>query len=148
MTDNTQTPDGFLEGACLCLAVAYRFALPLTIFQYCHCNRCQTVSGAAHTANIFIPSVQFQWLRGEEKIKIYKLPEAKHFSSCFCQDCGSSMPWQTADGRNYLVPAGGVNDLAERPKQSIFWSSRPNWYVPPLVLPRFDTLPARKKAPD
>ena len=147
MIEKTAHQPNTLYGACLCDEVTYQLILPLKLFQYCHCTRCQTLSGTSHTANIFIPSDQFFWLTGQEKTKLYKLPEASYFSCCFCLNCGSSMPWQMTDGRNHLVPAGSLKHLEDLPKQSIFWASRAVWCKSPEDLPHFDTLPNRKKAP-
>ena len=134
-----------IEGSCLCGQVKYALTPPHKLFQYCHCSRCQKTSGSAHAANIFVPSEQFSWLSGQSRLKEFRLAEAKHYGTVFCDHCGSSMPWTTADGATTIVPAGGIDQAMElRPSQSIFWDSHAAWYIAPDQLPQHSELPPRK----
>ncbi|MEM7562487.1 MAG: GFA family protein [Pseudomonadota bacterium] len=117
-----------IKGSCLCQAVTYQFHGPEYFFQYCHCSRCRKFTGSAHAANILINPEQFEWLSGEAHIGRYELPEAKHFATCFCKKCGSSLPWLAQTGRAIIIPAGTLDeDPGIRPTQNIHWSSRAIW---------------------
>lgn len=133
-----------MQGSCLCGAVAYEITKPTKLFQYCHCSRCQKTTGSAHGANMFAPVEDFHWLRGEDLLTRFKLPEAKRYSTCFCSQCGSPMPWQPEGMPNMVVPAGSLDeDEGVKPQQSIFWDSRASWYCEPDSLPKHGTLPQK-----
>ena len=141
----SKTPPQSFEGSCLCGAVRYRADAPFKLFQYCHCSRCQKATGSALAANLFVDSGQFAWLSGEDRLKRYRLPDAKHFGTVFCSDCGGNLPWQTADGATTVIPAGGLDQSPpDRPVQSIHWGSHADWYLEPGALPKHDQLPPRK----
>jgi len=128
-----------VNGSCLCGAVAFEIRPPYLFFKYCFCSRCRKKSGSVHAANMLIDASQFKWLQGEEKLKLYRLPEVRAFSNCFCTECGSSLPWLTKNGKWYVVPAGGLNeDPGAKPDENIYWGSRASWYVPENELPCFD----------
>jgi hypothetical protein len=132
-------------GSCLCGKVSYEIQGHLGIFQYCHCSRCRKFTGSAFAANLLVPPDAFQWLRGEADVERYELPEARHFATCFCKHCGSSLPWLSQSGRAVIVPAGTLDDEPPiKPMQNIFSASRPSWYADPTLLPEFAELPKRK----
>ena len=134
-----------MKGSCLCGAVAFEILPPFKGFQYCFCSRCRKLSGSAHGANLFVPQEQFHWLKGEDNTSVFKLPDAKRFSSCFCTTCGSTLPWQVPGGTNYVVPAGALDDdPVERPKQGIFWNSRAPWFVETCDIQKHAELPGKK----
>lgn len=135
-----------MKGSCLCGEVQYEVHGPFRIYQYCHCSRCRKLTGSAHSANMFASPEQFRWTQGEDKVVTYRLPGAKYFSSAFCKQCGSTLPWKTNDGRNMVITAGTLDeDPGVRPEQNIFWGSRAEWCVETSELPKFDELPPRKK---
>ncbi|MGH8105753.1 MAG: GFA family protein [Arenimonas sp.] len=128
-----------IGGSCLCGAVAYEISPPYLFFQYCYCSRCRKNSGSAHAANLLMDSGQFKWLLGEEKAKVFRMPDVRAFSTSFCTECGSALPWQTRNGKFYLVPAGGLNgDPCAKPDRNIHWGSRACWYVQENELPCFE----------
>lgn len=135
-----------VKGSCLCKTVQYEIFGHLGIFQYCHCSRCRKISGSAFAANIIVAPEQFRWLCGEDSVERYELPEAKHFASCFCSSCGSSLPWMAQTGKAVIVPAGTLDDDPQiRPHQNLFCSNDAAWYVEPGQLTRYDEMPPRKK---
>ena len=133
-----------IKGSCLCQAVSYQFHGPEMVFQYCHCSRCRKFTGSAHASNIIIDPKQFEWLRGEDQIGRFEHPEAKHFATCFCKQCGSSLPWMAQSGRAIIIPAGTLDEDPEiKPVQNIFWDSRAAWRTPVEDLPQHAELPQR-----
>lgn len=132
-------------GSCLCKAVNYEFSGPAKTFQYCHCTRCQKVTGSAHASNIIVDPSGFRWTRGEELVGRYELPEAKYFAVSFCRQCGSNLPWLNQRGTSVIIPAGTLDvDPGVRPKWNIFVANHAPWYEDPNALPRFDELPPRR----
>ena len=134
-----------MKGSCLCGSVAYAIEPPFKEFQYCHCSRCRKFTGSAHAANIFVPPAQFHWVKGQELVGKYDLPEAKYLTTAFCKNCGSSLPWEVKGGMNMVVPAGTLDeDPGITPSQSIFWRSKASWFVETCELPKFHTLPDKQ----
>ncbi len=130
------------RGSCLCQAVSYQFEGPEHAFQYCHCSRCRKFTGSVHAANILVDPARFEWLSGEELVGRFELPEAKHFATCFCKRCGSSLPWLSQSGRVVVIPSGTLDeDPGITPTQNIFWNSRVAWHKPVEELVQYDELP-------
>lgn len=131
-------------GSCLCGDVHYQYQGDPLVFQYCHCSRCRKITGSAHGSNIIVTPDQFQWTKGEEMVGRYELPEAKHFSVCFCKTCGSNLPWLTQSGKAVVIPAGTLDDDPQaKPKHNIYMASKACWYDSPEELPKYDELPTR-----
>ena len=134
-----------IKGSCLCGDVTYQFVGPVKVFQYCHCNRCQKITGSAHASNIIIDPDNFEWLTGEEQVGRFELPDAKYFASSFCKKCGSSLPWLTQSGTAMIIPAGTLDDDPEaRPKHNIYYADKACWYSDLDSLVKYDALPIKK----
>ena len=134
-----------VKGSCLCGGVSYQFHGPEYVFQYCHCSRCQKFTGSAHASNILVAPEQFEWLAGAELVGRFEHPQAKHFATCFCKRCGSSLPWKAQSGRVVVIPAGTLDEDPQiRPSQNIFWGSRAIWCESVEALPQHDELQPRK----
>ena len=132
------------RGSCLCNSVTYQFHTPELIFQYCHCSRCRKFTGSAHASNIIIKPEQFEWLDGEQLVGRFEHPEARHFATCFCTKCGSSLPWLSKSGRAVIIPAGTLDeDPGIRPTQNIFWKDRAAWREEVDALVHYDELQPR-----
>ena len=133
-----------MKGSCLCGTVRYEIVPPFKIFQYCHCSRCRKFTGSAHAANIFVSPTQFEWLAGQDQLRRFDHPEAKYFATCFCNTCGSSLPWPVQGGRNIVVPAGTLDEDPEiQPQQNIFWASKAPWFNSCCDLPKFSEFPKK-----
>jgi len=134
-----------VQGSCLCGKVTYRITGSLNVFQYCHCSRCRKFTGSAFASNLLVSPDQFQWTTGGELVGRYEQPDAKHFATAFCKNCGSSLPWLAKSGRTVVVPAGTLDgDPQLKPFQNIYCASRAVWYQPPGSLPEYDELPPKK----
>jgi hypothetical protein len=135
---------GFLGGSCLCDRVAYEIEGDLDVVRNCHCSRCRRARSAAHATNGFIAVERFRFLRGEDEIESFKLPEAERFTQNFCRTCGSPVP-RAFPGRPYVVvPMGGLDDVPRaRPGSHIFAGSKAPWYDIADDLPQYaDNPPA------
>jgi len=132
------------RGSCLCQAVTYQFHGPEYVFQYCHCSRCRKFTGSAFASNILVDPKQFEWLSGEDLVGQFDHPDAKHFATCFCKQCGSSLPWLSQSGTAVIIPAGTLDeDPGIRPTQNIFWKDRAPWLEAVDALPQYDELQPR-----
>ncbi len=137
--------DKITSGSCLCRKVRYEISGNMGVFQYCHCSRCRKITGSAHAANLFVSPDKFKWLSGEELVARFDPENTKYFATCFCKNCGSSLPWLSKSGKVIVVPAGTLDEDPEiRPTQNIFCDSRPAWYVAAELLPEHEEMPPKK----
>lgn len=135
----TEPRAGAVRGACLCGAVAFEIDLPIEgVIVCCHCLRCRKARGAAHATNLFVPLPRFRWLRGEDKVDAYKLPEAERFTQAFCRVCSSAMPRVNPVRQTAVVPAGSLeDDPGIREGAHIFVGSKAPWYEIHDALPQY-----------
>lgn len=115
-----------LSGSCLCGAVKYEATGEPQRFVHCHCSRCRKATGTGHASNLFLQPGSLKWLAGEERIRLFKVPEAKRFTNVFCETCGSRLPRQAMDA--VIIPAGSLDvDVPMKPEGRIFYGSRAPW---------------------
>ncbi|MDJ0880181.1 MAG: GFA family protein [Gammaproteobacteria bacterium] len=130
------------KGSCLCGKVKYQITGHMGIFQYCHCSRCRKFTGSAHAANLFVSPQNFSWIAGEDQVGRFEPEGTKHFATCFCRNCGSSLPWLAKSGRTVIIPAGTLDTRIDlKPFQNVFWDSRATWYEEVCELPKYAELP-------
>ncbi len=134
-------------GGCLCDAVNFELRGAPSLFQYCFCSRCQQVSGSAFAANLFVPATQFTWLKGEQQVTQYRLPNAKYFGTAFCSRCGGKLPWIMKGRETVAVPAGALRgEIPYVPQQSIHREAQACWYREPQSLPSHQQLPPKSRS--
>jgi hypothetical protein len=109
----------------------------------CHCSRCRKARAAAHGGNLFPEAAQLRWLRGNDQLRVYKVPEAKRFAQMFCARCGSPQPRAWASAR-YVVPASTLDaDPGIKSVHHIFVGSKAPWFEIRDAWPQHETLPPR-----
>jgi len=128
-------------GSCLCGEVRFEVEGDFERFFLCHCGRCRKDTGSAHGANLFSSSAKVHWLKGEDKVKTFRVPSTRHEKS-FCSDCGSALPRVQMNGALLVVPAGSLDtDIEVRPDAHNFVASRASWDQHLEDVPRSDVLP-------
>jgi len=136
--------DGIMQGSCLCGDVAFEVTGAPSRVMNCHCSRCRHSRAAAHATNVFVKPEQFRWVRGENKIRRYKVPDAQRFSVAFCTHCGGKVPLDYPEFGVVMVPAGTLDDSpGMEPMAHIFVGSKAPWFEITDALPQFDEYPPR-----
>lgn len=132
-----------VEGSCLCGSVRYKVTGDPVRFYHCHCQRCRKATGTGHASNLLMtPHTAINWLKGEELLVKYKVPEAERFYNCFCSQCGSPMPRVIPELDAVLIAAGSLDSDAPIPPQArIFWDSRVDWSCQSDDLPTYAEYP-------
>ena len=138
---SSRTP-GHLHGSCLCGGVAYEVSAPFKVVYNCHCSRCRKARAAAHNT-IGITSIDgVRFLKGEDLLVYYKVPQAEFFAQTFCGVCGSGMPSLKKDRGIAGVPLGSLDDDPGRgADEHIFTGSKAPWYEITDDLPQFYEIP-------
>ena len=135
---------GAPASSCLCGGMAWEVEGPPLMMYHCHCSRCRRARSAAHATNAFYKLDRFRWLRGEELLRSFKLPDAQFFSQDFCSRCGSPAPRVMAAYNRVMLPAGAMDGDPGAPANAhIFASSRAPWDAITDDLPQFDAMPPR-----
>jgi len=133
------------RGSCLCGALEYEITGETERFYHCHCQRCRKATGTGHASNLFIKADKVNWLKGEQYLVEYKVPEAERFTNCFCKQCGSRMPRFVPQLSMVMLPAGSLDiEPEEKPQIHIFWGSRASWSCEAGELPVADEYPTNK----
>jgi hypothetical protein len=134
--------DGVVHGSCLCDDIEFEFTgIPSRVMN-CHCSRCRHSRGAAHATNVFLSADQFRWLKGGDKAKRYKVPEAERFAVCFCPRCGGKVPSVSTAANFAMIPAGSLDDApGMEPLAHIFVGSKAPWFDITDNLPQYQEYP-------
>ena len=133
-----------LQGSCLCGSVQYEINGDPQKFYHCHCSRCRKSSGTGHASNLLLQPGSIKWIKGEELLKFYKVPEAKRFARQFCATCGSPLPRQVKDTDLVIIPAGSLDGEPKiRPQARIFWDSRASWSCSGDTIPVYSEYPTQ-----
>ncbi|WP_172292961.1 GFA family protein [Pseudoruegeria sp. HB172150] len=130
------------RGSCQCGAVRFEIEGEFERFFLCHCSRCRKGSGSSHGAKLFSSTARLTWLSGEDHLRTYRIPAARH-QTTFCTNCGAPVPDLRNDGALLMVPAGCLDTPVDfRPLAHIYIASRANWDDHLEDLPAFDERPA------
>jgi hypothetical protein len=133
---------GHLHGSCLCGEVAYEVGEPFKVVYNCHCSRCRKARAAAHSTLGLTSTNGVRFLKGEDLLVHYKVPEAEFFTQTFCRLCGSGMPSLKKDRGVAVIPLGSLDDDPCRGADNhICTSSKAHWYEIADDLPQFDEMP-------
>lgn len=121
-------------GSCLCGAVTYEIAGPLSPVVYCHCSQCRRQSGHFYaTTNVaradlrLIREDGLAWFRSSERAR-----------RGFCKMCGSPLFWQHDGTDRIAILAGGLaspTGLVEG--RHIFVADKGDYYTIDDGLPQF-----------
>ncbi|MDH5190073.1 MAG: GFA family protein [Gammaproteobacteria bacterium] len=131
-----------LKGSCLCGSVQYEVTGEPQRFYHCHCQRCRKATGTGHGSIVMMtPVTGITWIKGEDLLGRYKVPEAERFYTCFCTQCGGPMPRTVPELDAVFIPAGSLDTESPIPAQArIFWDSRAEWSCSD-ALPHFAEYP-------
>lgn len=128
-----------IKGGCLCGKVRYQVSGPLFNADHCHCSMCRRQHGAAFATYADFNPGDFNWVCGEELVKVYETPPGGGW--CFCRDCGSTLAG-TEHGKITSVTLGTVEgDPGIKPESHIFVGSKAQWHDIHDDLPQFEEWP-------
>jgi len=133
---------GITEGSCLCGDIGFEATGMPVRMQNCHCSRCRRGRAAAHATNLFYQLDDFRWVRGNDLVREYKVPEARFHAVAFCSRCGGKVPKVSQERGIVIVPAGSLDtDPGMRAKAHIFVADRAPWFDIAGALPQFPAAP-------
>lgn len=123
------------NGSCLCGDIEWRVDGEFTMLVNCHCSICRKVHGSAYGAFLAASSDGFRWVRGGDRVSLYRSSEKG--LRPFCPRCGSSVP--AVMGKLVVMPAGNMDGDIERTLDShIFVAHKACWFDITDDGPQFD----------
>ncbi|KAJ7269341.1 Mss4-like protein [Mycena haematopus] len=123
-------------GACFCRAVSYTVTGKPTLSAYCHCSRCQIMTGSALIWTIHFPESAFAWTHAEPHSAATDtyITDGKPWKTRFrCQKCGTCVASYNTKTKSWSVwgaqldrdESGATNDLdSVKPTAHIFYETR------------------------
>lgn len=137
-----QKTDAPVRGSCLCGEITFRVTEPFKTAHNCHCSRCRRGRAAAHATNGFVSADGLEFLSGEDRLKLYKVTDARYFTQAFCEVCSSLMPRKDVERGICVVPLSSLDDDAEiRPVDHIYMDNKASWHDVTDGLPQYPQGP-------
>ena len=122
------TPKAPIHGSCLCGAIRFEVAAPVTELRACHCRSCQKISGAGGTVNAIVASADFRIVQGTPKRYTTRADSGRILHRYFCGDCGAGIYSQRdVTPERVVVRAGGFDEPPPMALTAHIWtrSARP-----------------------
>ena len=114
-------------GECNCGAIGFEISAELSDVFVFHCSICRRATGSNGIAVVVVDNADFRWVRGEENVTSWKMPDAD-WQIWFCRSCGSPVPGLNDESRMF-VPAGLLTDGGDslKVKHHIWVDSKAVW---------------------
>lgn len=129
-----------VHGTCHCGAIAYEAEVDPARVTVCHCQDCQSFSGAAFRASVPAKAEDLKILRGAPKTYVKTAESGNRRAQGFCGNCGSSIYSADAEVATVYVLRLGV--MAERnqlpPQRQIWCEAALDWSRDLLDLPKIE----------
>ncbi len=122
-------PPGVVRGRCMCGSVAFHTTGPYMSAWSCHCSRCRRGRAAAHSSDALIDLRHLEFTQGEDHLKSFRVPGARHYTQVFCDLCGSKMPHVDPERGTAIVPLGILeDDPGVRPGAHVHVATMARWH--------------------
>lgn len=111
-----------VEGQCHCGAIAYDATIDPAKASICHCNDCQSFSGAPFRASAPARAEDFHIRKGSPRVYVKVAASGVRRAQGFCGDCGSPIYSTSADEpKVYNLRLGVVKQRAQIPPLRQIW---------------------------
>ena len=127
-------------GSCLCADITWSISCDLNPITNCHCSMCHKSHGTAFSSNTTVPSDEFHWTCGYDRIHQYESSPGVYRP--FCSRCGSKVPVEVIGDEEVKVPVGNLQGPIDTPIQhDLFVRRREPWLATSEGVPQFDSFP-------
>ena len=121
-----------IDGTCHCGALSYEADIDPANVLACHCEDCQSISGAPFRWTVNVPEENFKLLSGTPKAYV-KIGESGRASrQLFCPDCASPL-YAMADGDGPKVLRLRLGTCRQRaalvPRLEVWRRSAQSWLI-------------------
>ena len=127
-----------ITGACHCGKLSYEAEIDPAKVQICHCNDCQTFSGAPYRASVPVKTEDFV-LHGSPRHYIKTAESGNKRAQGFCENCGSPLYSTQAENPSYyMLRLGAIKQRAElKPARQIWKECAMPWVGEVGAIPAF-----------
>ena len=98
-------------------------------------------AGESERAKTVLHRYGVTFVKGEDNLASYKVPDAEMFKQVFCRTCGSLMPEVYPEQEVSCVSLGALDTDPGRPDDNIFVAYRAPWYEITDGLDCYDAAP-------
>jgi hypothetical protein len=105
-TPRADTIRAVASGSCACRGVCYHVTGPLRDVYNCHCERCRRITGHHMAATAAAPENVV--LSEQATLRWYEPAPGVYYG--FCENCGSTLFWRTAEQPDKFCIAAGTLD--------------------------------------
>jgi len=137
-----------MTGGCLCGAIRYTVAAPISGLRACHCRNCQKSSGSGGTVNAVVPTASFRITQGTtRRYDDAATQSGRTLSRHFCAECGSPIYSQRNPDPGFIVVrAGSLDDSRGMKITGNIWTAtaRPWSYIDPATECHPGNMPPSK----
>lgn len=120
-----------IDGGCHCGRIRFRAEVDPERVAICHCDDCQSLSGAPYRAVVAARAETFE-LEGEPKVYVKTAESGTRRAQAFCPECGSSIYASAPENpTTYSIRLGAVRQRRElgRPSRQIWCDSALPWVM-------------------
>jgi hypothetical protein len=111
-----------IEGRCHCGAIAWEAEVDPAKASICHCNDCQTLSGAPFRASVPAKAGDFRILKGQPRVYVKTAESGNRRAQGFCADCGSPLySTQAENPQVYNLRLGAIKQRGQIPAMRQIW---------------------------
>lgn len=126
-------------GNCHCGLIGWEAKLPPKIVLNCHCNLCRSLSGAAYSSWVVLPTELYSVTKGSEHISEYQATD-NYFKS-FCSNCGSTINCVNNDKfpeHTYIARASIKNEVSLPVDIQVYTTDKAHWIDISDDIPAFN----------
>ncbi|KAJ7610906.1 Mss4-like protein [Roridomyces roridus] len=91
------------SGSCFCGQVSYKVTGKPTTSSFCHCTRCQRLTGSAFIWTIHFPNAAFKWTSDASAMDSYATDGKPYKTRYRCSKCGACVASYNANTEEWSV---------------------------------------------
>jgi hypothetical protein len=123
-----------INGSCHCGAVTFTAQIDPLQVKICHCNDCQTLSGAPFRAVVPAPIETFA-LRGAVKAYVKVAESGNRRAQVFCPECSTPLYGSAVENpRVVIIRLGCVAQKVQLKPTAQIWQQSAMPWLPDLLL--------------
>jgi hypothetical protein len=136
MKPNNEENRFSVQGQCYCGSIRFELLFPTLSCSHCHCEDCRRTHGAAFVTWTDVPTKQFRFLSGENKLKKFESHPGIRWG--FCSECGTSLFYDCDETpeKIYVTVASLDGPIDREPDRHYSFEEHVSWLKTSDSLPK------------